>query len=67
MGQELMFDQYAYAIKVRSDRVESAGTRQQQQTTTNTKKAQPEEEVDRHPEYTDSSNAQENVEQTKLD
>lgn len=66
MGQELMFDQYAYAIKVRTDRVESAGTRQQQ-TTTNTKKAQPEEEVDRHPEYTDSSKSQENVEQTKLD
>jgi aminopeptidase C len=67
-GQELMFDQYAYAIKVRGDRVENVNAQQQQKATGGQKKAQAaEEEVDKHPEYTDSSKSQEKVDETKLD
>ena len=68
-GQELMFDQYAYAIKFRGDRGETikpptdskaGGAKKKVETKT-------EEEVDKHPEYTDSSKTEEKVVETKLD
>ena len=68
-GQELMFDQYAYAIKYRGDRVETVKPPVDSKAGAKKKEAAPkvEEEVDKHPEYTDTSKSQENIDETKLD
>ena len=68
-GQELMFDQYAYAIKIKGDRVEAVKPPTKQPKTEEVKKKieTPEVEEDQHPEFTDSINKEEKVDETKLD
>jgi len=69
LGQELFFDQYAYAIKVRSE-LETAKPKSttKQETKDEKKTKAEEEEEDKYAGYTDTSKTQENKdEETKLD
>jgi len=69
LGQELFFDQYAYAIKVRSElETAKAKTTTKQETKEEKKTKAEEEEEDKYAGYTDKSKTQDNKEEeTKLD